>query len=272
MRIKRFNRLERLLHLGLMLSFLIQSATGLSRMFITTSWGKSLSDLFGGYEAAFRVHQTVGILMIIGFLLNLLYLFSRIDWTNFGHSIWGPDSLVPNLEDARHLGQRIRWFFGGAEPPRLNRWAYWEKFDYWAVFWGLPLLAVTGLMLMYPIETSRIMPGWSLNIAVLLHQAEAILAMLYIFIVHFYVGHLRPSAFPMNEAMFAGSVPIDDLREEKPAWVERLQQQPGLQQVQAQSPSSLYRVVYTAFGYMAVLFGVYLLINGIIYSQYIRLH
>jgi hypothetical protein len=60
----------------------------------------------------------------------------------------------------------------------------WEKFDYWAVYWGLPLLAVTGFMLMFPLSTSRFLHGWSLNIAELLHRAEAILAVMYIFIVH----------------------------------------------------------------------------------------
>ena len=87
---------------------------------------------------------------------------------------------------------------------------------------GAALLAATGLMLMYPLATSRILPGWSLNIAALLHEAEAILAVTYIFIVHFFIGHLRPSSFPMNEAMFAGSIPLEAAVEEKPAWVARL--------------------------------------------------
>ena len=80
--------------------------------------------------------------------------------------------------------------------PRFDRWTYFEKFDYWAVYWGLPLLAVTGLMAMYPLVTSQFLPGWSLNIAVLLHRAEALLAVTYIFVVHFFVGHLRPMSFP----------------------------------------------------------------------------
>ena len=89
-------------------------------------------------------------------------------------------------------------------------------------WWQMPL-AVTGLMLMYPIASSRFFPGWALNIASLLHRAEALLAVTYIFIVHFFIGHLRPSSFPMNEAMFSGSVPMEEAIEEKPAWVERIQ-------------------------------------------------
>jgi hypothetical protein len=85
----------------------------------------------------------------------------------------------------------------------------------------VPLLAVTGSMLIYPQTTSKMLPGWSLNVAALLHRAEAILAITYTFIVHFFVGHIRPSSLPMNEAMFSGSVEIEDAKEEKPAWVER---------------------------------------------------
>ena len=96
-------------------------------------------------------------------------------------------------------GKKLSYVFGGYETAlTIHTW-------------------VGGLMLMYPLLTSRVLPGWSLNIAALLHKAEAILAISYIFI-----GHLRPSSFPMNEGMFSGSVPLEEAMEEKPAWIERL--------------------------------------------------
>ena len=164
------------------------------------------------------------------------------------------------------------WFFGIGSPPKLDRWAYWEKFDYWAVFWGLPLLAVTGLMLMYPIVSSRIMPGWSLNVAALLHKAEAILAVSYIFIVHFFIGHLRLSSFPMNEGMFSGCVSLEDSLEEKPAWVNRLKEEGKLEAAMASPPTPWFRVFYFIFGYAALGFGIYLMVNLIVYSRYVSLH
>jgi cytochrome b subunit of formate dehydrogenase len=272
LRIKRFNLVDRLFHLALMLTFLIQAATGLSRMFFTTTWGKGLGSLFGGYETCLLVHGAVGILMIIGFVLHTLYLLSRIDWRRPGTSLFGPDSLVPRLQDFKDLWQRMLWFFGLRPHPKMERWAYWEKFDYWAVYWGLPLLAITGLMLMYPLITSRFLPGWSLNIAALLHRAEAILALVYIFIVHFFIGHLRPTSFPMNEAMFTGSMTLDEAMEEKPVWVERLRAEGKLETGTAAAPAGWYRVIYFIFGYAALGAGVYLLICGIIYAPYIRLH
>jgi cytochrome b subunit of formate dehydrogenase len=154
----------------------------------------------------------------------------------------------------------------------MDRWAYWEEFDYWTVFWGLSLLAVTGIMLIYPQATSQVLPGWALNIAALLHRAVAVLAVSYIFIVHFFIGHIRPSSFPMNEAMFAGRVMVQETMEEKPAWVERLRKEGKLESAVAKSPAPWYRVVYFAFGYSALVFGVCLLINEIVYSRYIRLY
>ena len=207
MRIRRFTVVHRLFHVFLMLTFLLQTATGFSRLYITTAWGRKINAVLGGYDTSLVIHKWAGVLMIFGFLVHTVYLLGRIDWKTPLRSIFGPDSLVPNLTDLKQFGQQVRWFFGLGPAPRFNRWTYWEKFDYWAVYWGLPLLAVTGLMLMYPIASSRYLPGWALNIVALLHRAEAVLAVTYIFIVHFFIGHLRPSSFPMNEAMFSGSVP-----------------------------------------------------------------
>jgi formate dehydrogenase gamma subunit len=271
-RIKRFSILDRVFHLFLILTFLIQTATGFSRLFYPTTWGKSLNAVFGGYNTSILIHKWVGVLMIWGFIFLILYLLTKIDWKNLGKSLFGPDSLIPNFKDVKHLWQRILWFFGIGSQPKMGRWAYWEKFDYWAVFWGMPLLAITGVMLMYPIVASRYVPGWTLNVAVLLHRAEAILAVSYIFIVHFYVGHLRPSSFPMNQAMFTGSMPMEELEEEKPLWLEQLKNEGQLEAAVAKPPSPLYKIIYFTFGYAALGFGVYLLVNGIMYSRYITLH
>ncbi|RJR51697.1 MAG: cytochrome C [Desulfobacteraceae bacterium] len=269
-RIRRFSKSDRLFHLALMLTFLTQSASGFGRMFINTPWGKTLCSLFGGYETAAVIHHWVGAVMIAGFLVHCSILLFKIDWRHPIKSVFGPDSLVPNLQDARHLWQRFLWFFGLGPAPKLERWAYWEKFDYWAVFWGLPLLAITGILLIYPMWASRFLPGWGLNIAALLHRAEAVLAVSYIFVVHFFIGHVRPSSFPMNQAMFAGSIPLEEATKEKPAWIERLKKEGKLEEVAASPPALWYKVVYFVFGYSALLFGVYLLIFGIMYSSFVR--
>lgn len=266
--VKRFSIVDRLFHLGLMLTFLVQAATGFGRLYISTTWGKKICNLFGGYENAAVIHHWVGGLMMALFVVHVIYLLPKIK----GKRIFGPDSLVPNFDDFRHTLRRMLWFFGIGSPPKLDRWAYWEKFDYWAVFWGLPLLAVTGLMLMYPMVSSRIVPGWGLNIAALLHKAEAILAVAYIFMVHFFIGHLRPSSFPMNEGMFSGCVPLEEALEEKPSWVGRMKEDGTLEAAMAPPPAPWFRAIYFIFGYAALGFGIYLMVNMIVYSRYVSLH
>jgi len=271
-RIVRFNIFDRLFHVFIMVSFLIQAVTGMGRLLYPTGWGKFVINLFGGYGGATAVHNTVGILMIIGFVIHIAYVLAKVEWKSWRRSLFDADSLVPRPADAVHLGQKIRWFFGLGPPPVFDRWTYWEKFDYWAVFWGLPLLAITGLPLMYPLAASRIMPGWVLNVFVLLHRAEALLAMLYIFIIHFTIGHLRRGMFPMNECMFAGSVELAKEREEKPLWIARMQEDGRLEEAMVPGPPRWYRILYFVFGYTALAVGLYLLINIFLYRNYIEWH
>jgi hypothetical protein len=76
----------------------------------------------------------------------------------------------------------------------------------------------------------------------------------------------------MNEGMFSGSVPMEEAMEEKPAWIERLKGEGKLEDLETTPPATWYRVIYYVFGYAVLIFGVYLLINGIIYSRHISLH
>ena len=82
--------------------------------------------------------------------------------------------------------------------PQYGRWTYWEKFDYFAVFWGIAVIGSTGLMLWFPEFFTRLLPGWLINVATIIHSDEALLATGFIFTVHFFNTHLRPEKFPMD--------------------------------------------------------------------------
>jgi len=95
-----------------MVTFLLQAVTGMGRLVYQTAWGKSVVGLFGGYSGATAVHNTVGVLMIIGFAIHIGYILAKVEWKAWRRSLFSPDSLAPRLEDARHLGQKVRWFYG----------------------------------------------------------------------------------------------------------------------------------------------------------------
>jgi hypothetical protein len=117
-------------------------------------------------------------------------------------------------------------------------------------------------MLIYPIETSWVLPGWTLNVAALVHRAEAILAVSYIVVFHLLIGHFRRRTFPLNDTMFSGSVPLPALRDEKPDWVNRLEREGRLGRLTASSPAIWYKTLYYLFAYAVIALGLYLLING----------
>ncbi|MBI4774809.1 MAG: cytochrome b/b6 domain-containing protein [Deltaproteobacteria bacterium] len=213
-RLKRFNTVERISHVVLIITFLTQGASGLARMYIQTAWGKGLARVFGGYESALVVHKYVGLFMILAFLLHLVYLAFRIRWRTFPSSLMGPDSMFPQPHDVKDFFQHVAWFLGKGSHPRLDRWGYWEKVDYLgAVFWGMMVMGTTGLILAFPLISTRIIPGWGLNIALWVHRIEGMLAMGHVFIIHFTVAHLRRQNFPMDRTMFEGSADLETVRD-----------------------------------------------------------
>ena len=263
MRIARFTTIQRVFHALLMGSFLIQGATGLARMYMETAWGRNLGALFGGYDATRTVHIYVGIFMLIGFAVHALYLLARIDWKRFPASLWGPDSLLPGPGDVKQFFQHIGWFFGIRRPPDFDRWGYWEKFDYWAVFWGMGIIGLTGLIMAFPFSSTKVMPGWGLNVAFWVHRIEALLAMGHIFIIHFFIGHLRRHSFPMDRSMFEGSAALEAIETEKPAWVRRLRKNGVMDQVIVAETGGTRQIAYYVVGYAAIFCGLFLLFGAL---------
>jgi formate dehydrogenase subunit gamma len=102
------------------------------------------------------------------------------------------------------------------ERPKFDRFSYREKFDYWAVGWGIVIMIGGGLILMFPVGAAKILPGWAIPFALVAHSDEAILAVGWILVVHMYFAHLSPLVFPMNKSIFTGRVPITRYREEYP--------------------------------------------------------
>ena len=99
--------------------------------------------------------------------------------------------MVPQPQDAIDLYHHFKWFVGLGPRPQFDRWTYWEKFDYWAVFWGMAIIGGSGLMLWFPVFFA-FLPGWMFNIAMIVHGEEALLAVGFIFTIHFFNAHLRP--------------------------------------------------------------------------------
>jgi cytochrome b subunit of formate dehydrogenase len=258
--VRRFGKFERVLHGFLMLSFLGLAATGLPLFFSVAPWARVLARVFGGFFVAGVLHRLFATIMIAVFLLHVATLLRRIVKDQDYGILWGPTSLVPQPRDLTDMFQHFRWFVGQAPRPHFERYTYWEKFDYWAVFWGMAIIGGSGLLLWFPEAFSRVIPGWVFNIAMLVHGEEALLAVGFIFTIHFFNGHLRPEKFPMDMVIFTGRVTESELQHERPGEFERLRKTGELDRLVEPPPTPQLWRMGRVIGTTAVVIGLALVV------------
>jgi len=250
---QRFDRVDRVLHGFLILSFLGLASTGMPLLFSEAPWAARMARLLGGFAVTHRLHRVFAAIMILVFLTHILRLIEGVAIRRDYGIFWGPRSMVPQPRDLREMFQHVRWFVGLGARPEFDRYTYWEKFDYWAVFWGMAIIGGSGLLLWFPETFARVLPGWVFNSALLVHGEEALLAVGFIFTIHFFNGHLRPEKFPMDLVIFTGRVSETDLREERPAEYARVVGGAGLRD--AGAPSRRSWMVGRLIGTTAVVIG-----------------
>jgi cytochrome b subunit of formate dehydrogenase len=205
-----------------MLSFLGLALTGLPLLFSEAPWAGTLARVFGGFHTAGILHRTFAVLLIGVFAAHVFRLMHRLFVKKELEILWGPASMTPQPRDVQEMLAHLRWFLRLGPRPRFDHFTYWEKFDYWAVFWGMGVIGSSGLVLWFPEFFSRFLPGSWFNIALLIHGEEGLLAVGFIFTIHFFNSHLRPEKFPMDKVIFTGRVSEHELVEERPAEFERL--------------------------------------------------
>jgi cytochrome b subunit of formate dehydrogenase len=195
--------------------------------------------------------------MIATFLVHLAVILdrkrkSRITWRGL---LFGDSSLVPNLCDLREMIQTFKWFLRLGPRPEYGKWTYWEKFDYFAVFWGVAIIGATGIILWFPEWFTHVLPGWFVNVATIVHSDEALLAVGFIFTIHFFNTHFRPEKFPMDMAMFTGRTPLEELKRERSAYYKELEDSGELQKRIVPEASKELRVTGAVFGTVALVIG-----------------
>jgi len=233
----RFTSFERLLHLMVVTSFLLLVLTGMPLKFYYTGWAKVIFNLLGGAEVARALHHFGAIITFSYFGLHLIALIAglwekrgsvrnpetgKIELRRFWAALFGPDSMVPSLQDARDFWAHQKWFFGKGPLPQFDRWTYWERFDYFAVFWGVAIIGASGLVMWFPKFFTTFLPGWVINVALILHSDEALLAAGFIFTFHFFNTHFRIEKFPMDTVIFSGRISKTEMLHERKRWYDRL--------------------------------------------------
>jgi cytochrome b subunit of formate dehydrogenase len=264
----RFTRLQRILHICMIVSFMSLALTGLTLKFSYTKWASVLSHLLGGFESAGYIHRSAAVVMFGVFITHLvdLYRLKKREHGSWRALLLGPSSMLPSRRDLMEFLGTLKWFVGQGERPAYGRWTYWEKFDYFAVFWGIAVIGSTGLTLWFPVFFTRFLPGWFLNVATIIHSDEALLATGFIFTVHFFNTHLRPEKFPMDITVFTGRMRVEELRRDKPREYEALVASGKLEEKMEEAYPPIVIRTIRAFAWVALAVG-FSIVLWIVYAM-----
>jgi cytochrome b subunit of formate dehydrogenase len=254
----RFTLGQRILHGLLIVSFLSLVTTGMPLLYSQSNWAIWLSHTLGGFGVMGFFHRLSAVLLTALFLFHVAHVGYRVFIRKERGLIWGPSSLVPQPKDIVDVFRHFLWFIGWGSRPYFGRFAYWEKFDYWAVFLGMVIIGVSGYVLWFDEFFARFFPGWWFNVALLMHGEEALLAAGFIFAVHFFNTHLRPEKFPMDLVIFTGRVSEDELREERPEEYKTLVEEGKLASIRADPPPRWLRNLGWTVGIISVIIGLIL--------------
>ncbi len=263
---RRFNRIHIFMHILVITSFLGLSLTGLPLKFSDQAWAKYMMGLYGGSANAGLIHRYCAGITFVYFSMalvmsfNFLFLSKKVKG-NFFQRLFGPESLCPNLRDIQDVTNMVKWFFFRGPKPTFERWTYWEKFDFIAVFWGMFAIGGSGLMLWFPELFGTILPGWMFNIATIVHSDEALLATGFIFTVHFFNTHGRPEKFPMDFVIFNGQIAKEEMIEERGDQWKRYEEE-GVTEQYANKHNSgiIYDFLVKGFGFTALFIGIGLVV------------
>lgn len=243
--ILRFRIPERIEHLILVISFTLLAVTGLPQKYAINAVSQAVIRFFGGIEGIRVVHHIAAAV----FLLEAVYHAVMVGYKLYVQR--KEATMVPGIRDVKDA---LHWFGFNIgitkDRPKMPRYNFMEKVEYWAMLWGLLLMGLTGLMLWNPIFTTNILPGEFIPAAKAAHGAEAVLAVLAIIVWHFYNVHLKN----FNWSMIKGVITYHEMEEEHGEELAKVRA--GLLH-QAPSPE-VYRKRLTIFVPVAAVFSIVL--------------
>jgi cytochrome b subunit of formate dehydrogenase len=215
---ERFDVFQRIEHIVFLLSFTILGITGLVQKFSSAAISESIIFTLGGIQTTRIIHRSSAVIMMAVSIFHIIDVLYRV------YVLRVPWTMIPVVEDLKHVLDDISYYFGGRKHKAYyGRYSYAEKMEYLAVVWGTVIMAITGFMMWNPISTARYLPGEIIPAAKAAHGAEAILAILAIIIWHFYHVHLRH----FNKSMFTGQISREEMKHEHPEELDEIESGEG---------------------------------------------
>ncbi len=214
----RFTLGQRIEHLLLIVSFSMLCLTGLPQKFAFTGWGSWLLAALGGIGTARIIHHVFAAMFLFEGVYHAAVQVYELVAVRPRRA-----SMMPSVQDVRDGLGSVAYLAGlRKEAPRYDRFDFKQKIEYWAMIWGFASMGITGTILLFPVVTTRFLPGVLVPISKVVHGYEAILAFLAIITWHLYNAHLASGVFPLDTSIFTGRVSVKRLEEEHPLEYERL--------------------------------------------------
>jgi len=204
----RMSASQRWQHFILASSFIVLAITGFALQF-PESW---LARLLGSSEPGRRwVHRISGVVLLLAGAYHIIYVMGSKE----GRQL--VKDLFPVKKDLADVWGAMRYLLGWSrEKPKIGRFGYAEKMEYWAVVWGTIIMGTTGLAIWFKMDVTRYLPRWVVEVGVTIHYYEAVLACLAIVVWHFYHVIFDPDVYPLNTACLDGRVSEHWQEEEHP--------------------------------------------------------
>ncbi len=239
----RFSVHQRVQHVMLFSCVITLALTGFPLRFADKPWAADMYALFGGIEIAPKIHRTVGTILLGLFIYHTCYFLSLF-YNNRVKKLKAQGNLtpgnavreflsmdmIPNKRDAYDIVDTFKYLlYWTNRKPRYERMSWKEKFDYFAPYWGIPVLGPAGVLLWQRDFFSHYIPGIVINAAYIMHTDEALLAAIFLFGVHWYNVHYSPEKFPMATVFLTGYLSEDEMFHEHYAEYTRVMNEEGLE-------------------------------------------
>lgn len=221
----RFSLVQRVQHIVLFTTVIVLALTGFPLRYYDQSWAKPIYEFFGGIAIAPWIHRITGLILLGLFIFHTgywIYLFftkrvmrlvreRKLTVMNFLREFFSME-MIPNKKDIIDFFTMWKYLlFISNKPPKYDRMSWKEKFDYFAPYWGIPILGPAGAALWFRDEFTQYVPGIVLNAFYIMHTDEALLAAIFLFFVHWYNVHYSPEKFPMGTVFLTGYLSEDEM-------------------------------------------------------------
>jgi formate dehydrogenase gamma subunit len=244
----RFRMMARIEHIILLVSFTVLGLTGLPQRYFEVPFAVDMINAMGGITTVRLIHRYAAVLLVLGSVYHLFTGAYR--WYVKGERM----RIMLRPKDAVDIYDTVRHNLGlKEEPPKMPKFNFGEKIEYWAVIWGTAVMVITGFMLWNPIAVTAILPGQFIPAAKTAHSAEALLAVVSIVIWHFYNVLIKHR----NWSIFTGKISHSQMEEEHMLELERLEAGgdpfPGVALTAQKTRKYIYFFVGTAVAILALI-------------------